>query len=429
MLDSLKNRYLALGVQRKILIPTAAVLLFVGLLIFPATRYYLNKLDQRQSDKLGHILVTQLAEQARQPLLYNDNISLQVVVTNMVRNVDEIHHAVILDDGKQLRAQAIDEPADLDGYLIAYSEPIMVEDTVAGHAELRLSFKSFHNDLMVLFWVELCIWVLFSVMLCAALNLFSGDIARRLIRITVSLPSRAETEGGDEVSQLEARVKPLLVKSRISELNQQDETSLTLTISCMNIERLRTQLTRGSYRRLLTGFDAVSNSAIAFFEATRLAGTQHCIHLRFFCHGDMDNAMLRAISCYLCIAEMVRASAPHTGTGLVLCAALRETGVCSADPHFFQNHQHEVTLQKLVATTALAEPWQLLLHTPLLEKAAPGSLFEYAPFEMQAGDEVSVGAEQVLFKSLNTEYSEVLLDQQDYLRAQLFDVATPHEAV
>lgn len=391
--------------------------LIVGLLLLPAMWFYLDRLGHQQSERLGHILVTQLAEQAWQPLLHQDTISLQVVVNNMVRNTDYVLRAAIFDVENQLQAQSSSGQQRADTHSI-YRRPIALDNSAAGHAELTLDIAHLEQGVSTLFWSLLVTWLLLSALLGIALSMVGGNISRRLSNIITGLPTRSAPTFDDEITQLEANIKPLLVKSQTRDANDdEDRTSLTLTICCENVQRLQAQLTQENFRHLLRDFEAVADCTVKLFAATRLPGSQNCIHLRFYCEGDTDNALLRAVSCYVAIADTVRASVPRKGTGLTLCAALRATGDHPEDSQFLQDQQHELTLQKLVKTTTFADPWQLLIQASLLEDTDEENIINY---------ELLPNAEdQVLYTSLGVDYQTTLAGQLHYIRSQLPELATP----
>lgn len=391
--------------------------LIAGLLLLPAMWFYLDRLGHQQSERLGHILVTQLAEQAWQPLLHQDTISLQVVVNNMVRNTDYVLRAAIFDVENQLQAQSSSGQPQPDEHS-SYRHSIALENKAAGHAELTLDVAHIEEDVATLFWSLLFTWLLLSALLCVALGMVGGNISRRLSNIIAGLPTQSAPVLDDEIAQLEANIKPLLVKPQTSNASDdEDRTSLTLTICCENIQRLQAQLTQENFRHLLEDFEAVADCTVKLFAATRLPGSQNCMHLRFYCEGDKDNALLRAVSCYTAISDMVRASAPRKGTGLALCAALRATDQHPEDSQFLQDQQHELTLQKLVKTTAFAEPWQLLIQASLLENTETENSILY---------ELLLNAEdQVLFTALGAEQQATLARQLHYIRSQLPELATP----
>ncbi|HCO59423.1 MAG TPA: hypothetical protein DIT58_04455, partial [Porticoccaceae bacterium] len=71
-MQTAKDYFLALGLQKKLLLPTIALLVIFGLCSLMTLSFHLESNAQRQSDRLGHNLAQQLAEQARQSLVQND---------------------------------------------------------------------------------------------------------------------------------------------------------------------------------------------------------------------------------------------------------------------------------------------------------------------------------------------------------------------
>ncbi|RLA46754.1 MAG: hypothetical protein DRR06_04325 [Gammaproteobacteria bacterium] len=427
MIKPLINSYSSAGVQHKLMLPAAGFSLVVGLFLLPALWFYLDGLGQQQSDKLGQALVTQLADQVRQPLLHNDTISLQFVVNDLVRNTDAVLHAAVYNTEDKLQVQGASKQYREGNRASVYAHQITLENSTAGQARLTIDSATIKSDLLVLFWSTLYAWLLLSSILCIGLHFVGRRISKRLVRIISGLPTHSKSIGNDEISndeigQLEANIKPLLIKPLLTKpescVNDDEEIlSLTLTIRCENIERLQAQLSQENYRRLLTNFDAVTDCAAKLYDAARLAGSQHCIHLRFYSNGNISNALLRAISSYLAITEILKASAPRAGAELRLCGALGETGTQTSETRFSQDHQQELALQKLVKTTALADSWQLLIQASLLDDAAHKSVFNCEPLPN--------AADQMLFMSLATEQQTTLTGQLTYLHSLLPELAAP----
>ena len=420
MTSPLKNRYSAFGIQLKLLLPAVGFCLFFGLLILSSLWIYLDRLGQQQSDDWGQHLALQLADQARQPMLYDDDISLQVLVHNLANDNTQLLHASIFDVDGKLQAQSGNIPYQQNDQTSLYTQQIIVERSSVGYVQLTVDSRAVKGKLLLLFWSALFTWLLLSVLLCLGLGLIGRNVSQRLTNITTGLPTHSDSEADDEIERLEASIKPLLVMPQIGQRNDQDDASLTLSICCENIQRLQAQLTQKNYHSLIRNFDTVSNCAVKLFDAARLPGSQHCIHLRFGCDGDQDNALIRAVSCFTVINELVRASTPRSGAGLTLCAAIRKTGTQTIPSQFLQDQQRERTLQELIDTTALADPGQLLVQTSLVAELRGRE----TPTTKSAlnHDALPNAEDQVLFTSLRADYQAVLAGQLSYLRSQLPDL-------
>jgi uncharacterized membrane protein affecting hemolysin expression len=425
-----KNRYSAFGIQLKLLLPAVGFCLFFGLLILSWTWFYLDKLGQQQSDSWGQHLALQLAGQARQPMLYNDDISLQVLVNNLVDTNAQLSYASIYDVDGNLQVQSSNDQHQKNTSSSIYTHQILVEQSIAGYVQVTIDSRVAKDTLLLLFWSALIIWVLLSTLLCLGLGIIGRNLSRRLTNIAAGLPTHLEPENEDEIDRLEASIKPLLVMPQIGRQDNQDSSSLTLSICCENIQRLQAQLTEQNYHSLLSNFDVVSNSAAKLFDAVRLSGSQHCVHLRFSCDGDQDNALIRAVSCFSAISELVKESTPESGAGLILCAAVRKTETQTMPSQVLQDQQREITLQELVHTTALADPWQLLIQAVLVTdlretemKAKQNTAVKSAVKSAVNYDELPNAVDQVLFTSLRSDYQTILAGQLTYIRSQLPDLA------
>ena len=398
---------------------------------------YLDRLGQQQSDEWGQHLALQLADEAHQPMLYSDNISLQVLVNKLSNSNRQLLQASIFDVDERLQAQSTDIQDQIDNQTSVYTSQIYVEDSIAGYVQLTIDSGAINETLLVLFWAALFAWLISSSLLCLGLGLIGRNLSLRLSGLTAALPSSLEPADQDEIDRLEASIKPLLVMPQIDQRNSQDDASLILSICCENVQRLQAQLTQKNYHSLVKNFDAVSNCAVKLFDAERLPGSKHCINLIFRCNGDQDNALIRAASCFIAIHELVRESAPASGAGLILCAAVCKTETQTINSQFLQDQQRELILQELVDTTAMADPWQLLIQASLVLDTVVDTVVDTVldtvaeivtevkqgrnPTTISAVNyEVLPNAEdQVLFTSLKSNYQATLAGQLAYIRSQL----------
>ena len=411
--------------------------LVVGLLILSSLWLYLDRLGQQQSDEWGQHLALQLADEAHQPMLYSDNISLQVLVNKLSNSNTQLLQASIFDVDDQLQAQSTDTQNQEDSQTSVYTSHIYVEDSIAGYVQLTIDSGAIKESLLILFWATLFTWLISSALLCVGLGLIGRNLSLRLSGLTAALPNSQEPVDQDEIDRLEASIRPLLVMPQIDQRNSQDSASLILSICCENIQRLQAQLTQKNYHSLVKSFDAVSNCAVKLFDAERLPGSKHCINLSFSCDGDQDNALIRAASCFVAIQELVRESTPESGAGLVLCAAMCKTETLTINSQFLQDQQRELILQELVNTTAMADPWQLLIQASLVVDTVVDIVVDtvadtvaeivtgvnegQSPETISAVNyEVLPNAEdQVLFTSLKSNYQATLAGQLAYIRSQL----------
>jgi uncharacterized membrane protein affecting hemolysin expression len=419
------------GIRRQLLGRALLFCLAAGLLFLPGSWFYLSWLGQNQSDQLGQLLVTQVADKSRRPLLSGDIISLQVIVNDVVSNNPLAVRAAVYDGMDNLQAQSGDDSIYKDYAVRPYRQPIILENSIAGHVQLSIDSRKVSQGFNRLFWVLFFAWLILSCALCTGIDLVGKRLSRRLLHIISGLPAysssgevtpadslptdSAPTER-DEISRLESSIKPLLVKPQITVKNDQDKSSFTLTMGVENIESLQAQLTRKNLSAVLIRFDLILDITATLFDAKRLPGSQNHVHFSFDCEGDKNNALIRALCFNISVNKLLILNEP-TGAGISLGSVLgsgpSETLAESEKCQFSQDRHHELTLLKLAKTTLLAGPGQLLIEASLLEGESN------LPFDYQV---LENAPDLVLFLSLNEEYQISLSAQLSYLNSQLLEL-------
>ena len=132
-------------VSHSLLLWAAALVIYAG---FMSLQF--RHAMQQQADAVGQSLVTQTANSAAELLVANDNLSLNVLLSNLARNPLVAHAAVYSPDNRVL-AESGTRPSQ--GLLTAtdgiYSTPIRFQDVTAGQVRLALDMDQFQQPMMI----------------------------------------------------------------------------------------------------------------------------------------------------------------------------------------------------------------------------------------------------------------------------------------
>ncbi|WP_288407013.1 AhpA/YtjB family protein [uncultured Pseudomonas sp.] len=132
-------------VSHSLLLVAAALVIYAGIMSMQ-----FRHAMQQQADALGQSLVTQTANSAAELLVANDNLSLNVLLSNLARNPLVAHAAVYSPDNRVL-AESGTRPSQ--GLLTAtdgiYSTPIRFQDVTAGQVRLALDMDQFQQPMMI----------------------------------------------------------------------------------------------------------------------------------------------------------------------------------------------------------------------------------------------------------------------------------------
>lgn len=132
-------------VSHSLLLVAAALVIYAGIM-----SVQFRHAMQQQADAVGQSLVTQTANSAAELLVANDNLSLNVLLSNLARNPLVAHAAVYSPDNRVL-AESGTRPSQ--GLLTAtdgiYSTPIRFQDVTAGQVRLALDMDQFQQPMMI----------------------------------------------------------------------------------------------------------------------------------------------------------------------------------------------------------------------------------------------------------------------------------------
>ncbi|MDH4765565.1 AhpA/YtjB family protein, partial [Pseudomonas sp. CBMAI 2609] len=214
-------------VSHSLLLVAAALVIYAGIMSMQ-----FRHAMQQQADAVGQSLVTQTANSAAELLVANDNLSLNVLLSNLARNPLVAHAAVYSPDNRVL-AESGTRPSQ--GLLTAtdgiYSTPIRFQDVTAGQVRLALDMDQFQQPMMI----SLQNMGLLGLILLALTLILSLRLGRQLsiplleLRVWLRDPDDPAPgagrldELGDLARQLQSRlVPPKPPKAEVAEAEDDD---------------------------------------------------------------------------------------------------------------------------------------------------------------------------------------------------------------
>lgn len=179
---------------------------------------------EQQADALGQSLITQTAASATDLLVSNDNLSLNVLLSNLVKNPLVAHAAIYSVDNRVLAESGARPQRNLLGDEEGlYSTPISFQEVIAGHLRISLDMKQFQQPMTI----SLQSMGLLSLILLALTLTLSMRLGRQLslplmqLRLWLRDPDDPAPgagrldEIGDLARQLQARLVPEEVEPEI----------------------------------------------------------------------------------------------------------------------------------------------------------------------------------------------------------------------
>ena len=172
---------------------------------------------EQQADALGNALMTQTAASATDLLVANDILSLNVLLSNLVKNPLVAHAAIYSVDNRVIAESGSTPPRNLLGDDQGlFSTPISFQEVIAGHLRVSLDMTQFRQPMTI----SLQSMGLLSIILLALALVLSMRLGRRLsvplmqLRLWLRDPdhpapgSERHDEIGDLARQLQARLVP-----------------------------------------------------------------------------------------------------------------------------------------------------------------------------------------------------------------------------
>jgi len=434
-MNTLSEHLRKAGIQKKLTLFAVLLSLLYCLLISPLLYVQTVSLAESQVQLFGQTMSRQLTGQIRQPLLNEDAVSLQVVLDNLVMHTAMVKHAAVFKSDNSLFAESLEHSPALNiTHHKTFKQSLSLPNTANWQVQLSLDPRDINRQIMRIFWSIISVGLALCALLMYSARRMGKDIATRLQSLSACLPGDEDNGGDDEISLLEKRIEPLLLKPATTS-NKPEATAPTLescylAIRCINLPQLQAHLSHDNLHRVLKRFDDIIATTGELFKGERLSGANNCIYLRFIATAGDRGFLLRAISSHLALVELQREQASDEGAGLILSSALAiNTAEASIDANshcqFMQDTATEAALQQLAATSLLADPWQLLTNETVKTKI-PAEAGIY--FEALAGASTNntQGSEAFLFADLGSEQQSLFERQLAYLRNQLSENDQPH---
>lgn len=186
---------------------------------------------QQQADALGQSLLSQTAASATELLVSNDLLSLNVLLSNLVKNPLVAHAAIYSVDNRILAESGSRPQQNLLGEEPGlYSAPITFQEVIAGHLRISLDMQQFQLPMTL----SLQNMGLLSLILLAATLALSLRLGRHIstpllqLRVWLRAPEApAPAEGRqDEIGDLARQLQAMLVPEQLEtdELDEDAET-------------------------------------------------------------------------------------------------------------------------------------------------------------------------------------------------------------
>lgn len=174
---------------------------------------------QQQANSIGQSLIEQTAASAREPIVSNDGLSLNVLLSNLVKN-PLVAHAVIYSVDNRILAEAGSRPStgmlgETEGL---YSTPITFQEVIAGQLRISLDMRQFQQPMTISLQ---SMGILSLILLALALSLsmrLGRHISTPLLQLRIWLRDPDDPAPGagrqDEIGDLARQLQMRLVPER-----------------------------------------------------------------------------------------------------------------------------------------------------------------------------------------------------------------------
>jgi len=301
---------------------TVVFLIITGSLSALILDRQLTSISSMQEKQLGNTLSLQLAKVAKTFIISQDTLSLQGEVDDM-SSIDGIKYVAVYDASNQILAKAT--KLLFAGHKgIAYSSPIVIENTIAGYARIKFYEEYFTESFQALrITLALLFFALFFILVYLSIKI-GKNFSLRLNRLIEQLPGD-DKEPGDELSMLEYRLKPLIAHREEGQqlhVEQTVENFALLAVDCKNLTILKTRVNPEHLESVMSQFDTLVNDAANIYGAKRLGASQRSIHLKFKGKSEEDKHPLRALYCATAIHALSVKLLDAQGIKLELASAI-----------------------------------------------------------------------------------------------------------
>ncbi|MDM8348456.1 histidine kinase [Pseudomonas sp. sp1636] len=174
---------------------------------------------EQQANAIGQSLIEQTAASAKEPLVSNDGLSLNVLLNDLVKN-PLVAHAVIYSVDNRILAESGSRPVqgllgDTDGI---YSVPIAFQEVIAGQLRISLDMRQFQQPMTISLQ---SMGILSLILLALALSLsmrLGRHISTPLLQLRIWLRDPDDPAPGagrqDEIGDLARQLQMRLVAEK-----------------------------------------------------------------------------------------------------------------------------------------------------------------------------------------------------------------------
>lgn len=355
-------------------LPLATLIFSVltGLALALTFNQQMRSLTSQQESHLGDILAGQLAKLVREPMIHRDSLSLQVELDDMIA-ITGVTQAAVYDIENRLIARAGDNeghPVNISDYRTS----INIDDSKIGFVSVSLERDHYAAQTAVATRILLLLWALLAAILVFVSFRFGSRLSGRLTVLLEQLPD-SEPVKGDELTQLEYRIEPLLRKPDAPANPESERSVTTLAIACRNLPRLEALLNQEHFKTLMGKLDQLVDGTECLYGATRLPGADYHIYLEFT--GGENDQLSRAIHCASALLRLSSQLLDKQGIAVELSAAVSPG-------------QQQTSPSTLLSERELGQ--RLAGMQSLLDKAATGEILlaEHANLQQTALDDIDL---------------------------------------
>ena len=304
----------SLDLRFRLALPFCLILLIVITSFWLLMQQSQQQSAQYHANTLGSMLTNQTAGNVTELLLADDTLSLNVILTQLVRS-DSVASARILDIDERIITAAGREPEAASPLQLRYSAPIALEDSLAGYVTLTLDPAQFNADssrLLVYYAALLLAGLIFCLFTALALG---QHLRRPIERVRQALndphnTSLSETVPDNELGALEQSCA-VLVQRYLDQFNElygdsasfSDDspaarfqgTSTLLGIQVCQIDKLLVLLNPTTLTTLLDQYYGLLSRAARLYggELLRFSGDSQLLAFA----DDNQDPTIRAICC------------------------------------------------------------------------------------------------------------------------------------
>lgn len=401
-----------LSINRRLVYASLALTLAFALLISCLLSVQLYQLADRHRNAIGEALMAHLVDSVRQPLSHRDAIQLQVVLDNLVSQNPAIAQVSVSDAEGRLHARKARDGVATDD-AVSFSSPVILPDGSKESARLDLLASTLTTGYFTPVWSAVALWLFTAIGFLVWSARFGHQLSSRLRHLCRGLSSITDETGEDELRVLEKRIAPLLINAAPTTTHRppthidKRHDSCTLAIQCLNLQRLKSQLNRDSFRGMLAGIDNLLTRALQLYGGQRRSGSGSWIFARFAATVESDDHTLRALSCAHALFALSREQSFAGGIRCELAAVLGPLPAAEQGSQLLSDFLEGEHQRQLAQAAGGVKPSQILVLATLSERLAGTA--NVVPLPNQ--DEV------MLFESF-VESRQSIADQQiGYLRA------------